>query len=54
MRRACHKPRDQGAGGRQVEEGVGGMPRVLLRNVYAGGVKGGRGQPYVLIWIRYP
>ena len=44
MRRACHKSRDQGTRGRQGEEGVGGVPRVLLREVYAGGVKGGRGQ----------
>ena len=44
MRRACRKPKDQGTRGRQGEEGVGGMPRVLLREVYAGGVKGGRGQ----------
>ena len=44
MRRACHKPRDQGTRGRQGEEGVGGMPRVLLREVYVRGVKGGRGQ----------
>ena len=43
MRRACHKPRDRGTRGRQGEEGVGGVPRVLLREVYAGGVKGGRG-----------
>ena len=42
MRRASHKPRDQGTRGRQGEEGVGGMPRVLLRELYAGGVKGGR------------
>ena len=44
MRRACHKPRDQGARGRQGEEGVGEVPRVLLREVYAGRVKRGRGQ----------
>ena len=44
MRRVCHKPRDQGTRGPQGEEGVRGMPRVLLREVYAGGVKGGRGQ----------
>ena len=44
MQRACHKPRDQGTKGRQGEEGVGGMPRVLLNEVFAGGVKGGRGQ----------
>ena len=44
MRHACHKPRDQGAKGRQVEEGVGEVPRVLLRNVYAGRVQRGRGQ----------
>ena len=35
--RACHKPRDQGARGRQSEEGVGGVPRVLHRDVYAEG-----------------
>ena len=44
MRHACHKPRDQGARGRQGEEGVGEVPRVLLRDVYAGRVKRGRGQ----------
>ena len=44
MRHACHKPRDQGAKGRQGEEGVGEVPRVLLRDVYAGRVKRGRGQ----------
>ena len=44
VRHACHKPRDQGTRGRQGEEGVGGVPVVLLREVYAGGVKGGRGQ----------
>ena len=43
MRRACHKPRDRGARGRQGEEGVGGVPRVLLREVYAGGGKGRTG-----------
>ena len=39
-------PRDQGTRGQQGGEGVGGiqMPRLLLRKVYAGGVKGGRGQ----------
>ena len=35
MRHACHKPRDQGARGRQGEEGVGEVPRVLLLDVYA-------------------
>ena len=44
MRHACHKPRDQGARGRQGEEGVGEVPRVLLRDVYAGRVQRGRGQ----------
>ena len=44
MRRACHKPRDRGTRGRQGEEGVGGVPRVLLREICARGVKGGRGQ----------
>ena len=44
VRHACHKPRDQGDRGRQNEEGLGGVPRVLLRDVYAGGVKRGRGQ----------
>ena len=44
MQHACHKPRDQGARGRQGEEGVGEVPRVLLRDVYAGMVKRGRGQ----------
>ena len=43
MRRACHKPRNQGTRGRQGEEGVGGVPRVLLREVYAGGGKGRTG-----------
>ena len=44
MRHACHKPRDQGARGRHGEEGVGEVPRVLLRDVYAGRVQRGRGQ----------
>ena len=44
MQRACHMPRDQGTRGQKGEEGVGGMPRILLREVYAGGVMGGRGQ----------
>ena len=43
MRRACHKPRDHGTRGRQGEEGVGGVRRVLLREVYAGGGKGRTG-----------
>ena len=36
--------RNQGAWEWQGEGGVGGVPRVLLREVYAGRVKGGRGQ----------
>ena len=36
--------RNQGTWERQGEGGVGGVPRVLLREVYAGRVKGGRGQ----------
>ena len=36
--------RDQGTRRRQGEEAVGGVPRVLPREVYAGRVKGGRGQ----------
>ena len=43
-RHACHEPGDQGAKGRQGEEGVGEVPRVLHRDVYAGRVQRGRGQ----------
>ena len=40
VRRACHLPRDQGTRGQKGEGREGGMPRVLLREVYAGEVKG--------------
>ena len=39
MQRACHMPRDQDTRGQKGEEGVGGMPRIMLCKVYAGGVK---------------
>ena len=41
MQRACNLPRDQDTRGQKGEEGVGGMPRILLCKVYAGGVQGG-------------
>ena len=44
MQRACRMPRDQDTRGQKGEEGVGGMPRILLSKVYARGLKGGRGQ----------
>ena len=44
MQHACHMPGDQDTRGQKGEEGVGVMPRILLCKVYAGGVKGGRGQ----------
>ena len=44
MRRACHLPRDQGTRGQKGEGGEGGIPRVLLRKVFAGEVQGRRGQ----------
>ena len=44
MRRACHLPGDQGTKGQKGEGREGGMPRVLLRKVYAGEVKGRRRQ----------
>ena len=44
MQRACNLPRDQDTRGQKVEDGVGGMPGILLCTVHAPGVKGGWGQ----------
>ena len=43
MQRACNLPKDRDTRGQKGEEGVGGMPRILLCTVHTGGVEGGRG-----------
>ena len=43
VQRACHMPRDQDTRGQKGEEGVGGMPRILLCKLYAVGGKGKMG-----------
>ena len=44
MRRACHKPRDQGTRGRQGEREWEGCLAYCSAKCMPGGVKGGRGQ----------